>query len=467
MSVGKNHSELFERYLKGQMSPEEAHAFEREVMDDPFAQEALEGYEAHGSDAIHDIDQLKGKIVATKKRSIPFMRIAAAVALLIVGSFMVYTFTNQIEGEQLAVEEESIDEIIQNAPAPDTVSISKDEESIEIEEPSDQDDSQLAEVANSDDLKKDEPPVETVELKEQDALPLTSQVAINESDEDKADDTFYLAETVEVTAEKFEPEEIDEESNASQGDVTFFEIDDVSDIDSQAIESIEIVPQSLVADEGSVKEEMNAKVKKKASGRAVARNVIANDVVSGRVTDDTGEFLPGVNVLIKGSTRGVTTDVDGRYELPKSDNMTLVFSFVGFKTQEVSVGNRATVDVSMGGASELQEVVITGYGGSSREDGFTPAKPTDGKKAFKTYLENNLNYPEEAKRNNIEGTVILELSIDPTGKIDSIDLKRSVGYGCDEEATRLVREGPDWESAKKGNTSVKDKVRVKVKFKLD
>lgn len=93
----------------------------------------------------------------------------------------------------------------------------------------------------------------------------------------------------------------------------------------------------------------------------IAFSAMAQRTVSGKVTDDTGESLPGVNVVIKGTTTGVTTDLDGNYRLSVEDGATLIFSYVGFETQEIQVGARTTIDVTLGGATELQEVVVTGY----------------------------------------------------------------------------------------------------------
>lgn len=93
--------------------------------------------------------------------------------------------------------------------------------------------------------------------------------------------------------------------------------------------------------------------------------VFGQKTVSGRVVDDTGEGLPGVNVVLKGTTTGTTTDLDGNYRLSVNDNDVLIFSYVGFEAQEVSVGARSVVDISLSGATELQEVVIVGYGEST------------------------------------------------------------------------------------------------------
>ena len=88
----------------------------------------------------------------------------------------------------------------------------------------------------------------------------------------------------------------------------------------------------------------------------------AQRAVSGKVTDDTGEPLIGVNVVIKGTTNGTTTDIDGNYRVEVEDNDVLVFSYVGFESQEINVGTRSVIDVTMGGATELQEVVVTAFG---------------------------------------------------------------------------------------------------------
>jgi TonB-linked SusC/RagA family outer membrane protein len=87
-------------------------------------------------------------------------------------------------------------------------------------------------------------------------------------------------------------------------------------------------------------------------------------LVSGTVTDETGGGLPGVSVVIKGTTRGTTTNSDGRFQLDvPDDNTTLVFSFVGYASREVVVGSQTTLNVSLNVEDRvLSEVVVVGYG---------------------------------------------------------------------------------------------------------
>ena len=91
--------------------------------------------------------------------------------------------------------------------------------------------------------------------------------------------------------------------------------------------------------------------------------------VSGTVTDPSGEGLPGVNVVLRGTTTGTITNFDGQYSLEVPSDGVLVFSFVGFETQEIRVEGRSRIDVTLGeSAIALQEVVAVGYGTMRRED---------------------------------------------------------------------------------------------------
>ncbi|HZI24794.1 MAG TPA: TonB-dependent receptor [Chryseolinea sp.] len=91
--------------------------------------------------------------------------------------------------------------------------------------------------------------------------------------------------------------------------------------------------------------------------------------VSGTVSDDANEPLPGVNVLEKGTTNGTTTDAEGKFSLAVQDeNSILVFSFIGYASQEVSVGNQTVFNISLAGDIQtLSEVVVVGYGEQKKE----------------------------------------------------------------------------------------------------
>jgi len=97
----------------------------------------------------------------------------------------------------------------------------------------------------------------------------------------------------------------------------------------------------------------------------------AQTVVTGTVlSSDDGTPLPGVNILIKNTTAGTVTDVDGNYRLEvPNENTTLVFSFVGYTTQEILVGTRSVIDLSLvPDVSQLEEIIIVGYGTLQEKD---------------------------------------------------------------------------------------------------
>lgn len=92
--------------------------------------------------------------------------------------------------------------------------------------------------------------------------------------------------------------------------------------------------------------------------------------ISGAITDHTGEPVPGVNVVVKGTLTGVTSDVDGKYAITVPNQASvLLFSYVGFTTQEITVGNRRVINVELHeDMQQLDEVVVIGYGTTRRRD---------------------------------------------------------------------------------------------------
>ncbi|WP_026630039.1 SusC/RagA family TonB-linked outer membrane protein [Dyadobacter alkalitolerans] len=100
-------------------------------------------------------------------------------------------------------------------------------------------------------------------------------------------------------------------------------------------------------------------------------HVWAQNQLSGRITDASENVpLPGVSVLLKGTTTGTTTDADGRFTLATpSKTGTLVVSYIGYFTQEVEIGNRSSIDISMSAdVKSLTEVVVTGYAAQRKKD---------------------------------------------------------------------------------------------------
>lgn len=114
--------------------------------------------------------------------------------------------------------------------------------------------------------------------------------------------------------------------------------------------------------------------------------------VKGVVRDEKGHPLPGVAILLKGTTIGVATDIDGKYslQLPSSQSITLVFSFVGMKTQEITYNGQETLNITMTQeANEMNEVVVTGIFKKAKES-YTGAVTTVTQKEMKMFKGQNV-----------------------------------------------------------------------------
>ena len=103
------------------------------------------------------------------------------------------------------------------------------------------------------------------------------------------------------------------------------------------------------------------------------RQTVVDQTISGRVTDGAnGSGLPGVSVVVKGTSRGATTDGEGNYRVNAPDQagaVTLTFSFIGYVSQEIAVGNRSTLNVALVADDKtLSEVVVVGYGTQNRRE---------------------------------------------------------------------------------------------------
>ena len=164
----------------------------------------------------------------------------------------------------------------------------------------------------------------------------------------------------------------------------------------------------------------------------------AQQTVSGVVTDDSGSPLPAVNVVVKGTATGVSTDFDGNYSITVANGSVLVFSSIGFETQEVTVTS-ATVNVTLAeSASELNEVVVIGYGTTTVKDAtgavasITSEDFNQGAivssdqlltgKVAGVVITNNGGAPDAAPNIRIRGGASLSASNDPLIVIDGIPL---------------------------------------------
>ncbi|MDP1621705.1 MAG: SusC/RagA family TonB-linked outer membrane protein [Bacteroidales bacterium] len=147
---------------------------------------------------------------------------------------------------------------------------------------------------------------------------------------------------------------------------------------------------------------------------ASASVVYAQEVaLTGLVTDASdGTSIPGVTVVIKGTTTGTVTDVDGNYSLQVNSGDVLVFSYVGFATQEIAFTGQKTMNVALStGVRNLKELVVIGYGTVKRGDA-TGSVATLGEKDFN---QGRITSPQQAIIGKIPGVTVTTLGGAPGG----------------------------------------------------
>ncbi|MDH4057604.1 MAG: TonB family protein [Cyclobacteriaceae bacterium] len=453
-----DYSHDIKRYLSGDMTPAEKHAFEKLALSDPFLAEALEGAEELPvNEFLQDINTLNRQISGfqledqedlshkhsklkshNKRKGISVwgwtMRIAAGIVLIMFSAYIVILISEPLEEKTpLALES--------NPAAHQPVQ---------------------ADSSGGDEMLED---------KVQENLPIepSKAIAAKPSPPSPSKTSYHL-----------EDVEMEENSAAEQTHP--------SGVPHQQDEKTEV---ALSAVEGeTIKNEpvktINAEstAKKQAVSRSSNATITPANVIRGKVTAaDDGSTLPGVNVIIKGTTHGTVTNETGDYQLNTTDqNLVLVFSFIGMKSKEVNAQNQDTANIELEtDAAELSEVVVTGmavqserkalgYAVSAADDQssgtFDLAAPSTGSKAFKQYLESSILYPEEAKTKKVEGRVTVDFFVETDGTLTDFSLIKGIGAGCDEELIRLIKSGPKWTPSKKDGTPIRDKARVRLKFEL-
>jgi TonB family protein len=309
----------------------------------------------------------------------------------------------------------------------------------------------------------------------------------------KTDDSARLAAPDLLAENDDTPSKHEEEKNAAAPPIEEKVGKEVPNAVADATSSEELKkPDASVAAEGAAlaksadekgslrRDKDSAKKKRESNDKAVSQPGTARALQSptmplkGKVVSaEDGEGLPGVTVIVKGTAIGSVTDANGNYkiDLPSLDSQ-LLFSFVGFETKEVDVRGQPHIDVQLNeDTSQLNEVIVTGYGSTSNETveqaaAFHPAEPQGGKSAFKKNLLQSLRYPDEALTNKAEGKVTVRFTVQPDGALTGFEVVKGIGFGCDEELIRLIKNGPAWKPAMQGDKPVVDKVKVRFKFEL-
>ena len=172
-----------------------------------------------------------------------------------------------------------------------------------------------------------------------------------------------------------------------------------------------------------------------------AQKSILEKTITGQVTDlSTNETLPGVNVLVKGTTIGTVTDIEGNYRLTAPDDAeTLVFSSVGYTSEEVSIGNQTTINLAMApDIQSLSEVVVTAFGiKKSNESLVYATQEVQGEALDKVGNPNVLN----GLQGKVAG-VSVKLNSGMPGRSPSINIRGSRSLTGDNQPLYVVNGAP-------------------------
>lgn len=449
----KNRKDDIERYLRGELSAAEMHALEKEALDDPFLAEALEGIEQAGADNfLYDLHRINRKVhKRTHKRSRKHdvslrmwgwtVGIAATLFLVAFSAFVVISLLKEQERARQLAMEESLQSL-----------------------------ALLTDTGERDTIAIPLPNERPAPIQRRAARPLQSNdVNQNaEADLNKPDVTPVGEAPPEPDAEQ---ELLARDENSKDAVKSR---QDAQQTDPSSGVKLENAPVPIQDNAGTAKKETRAAAREPDKQTPAVASAERPDsiLVRGRVTSVDGESLPGVNVVIKGTSKGTVTDIEGNFQLavPRGSS-DLSFSFIGFTSQEVAVQEQTALNVQLQeDVASLSEVVVTGYarGVDAPESSatFTFAEPAGGRTDFRNYLNSAVKYPEEALRNKAEGRVTVRFTVEPSGALSGFEVLKGIGHGCDEELIRAIQEGPAWKPSRRGDSPVRDTVKVRFKFQL-
>ena len=405
-------TELLRKYRDGTLSRDEEIQVEALRNQDPFTADALEGIAVvpDGDFFATDVALLRARLrkKTRKGRSLPVytLRIAASLVVLLVTSYLVYHYVWPDQpvpiAKEVAVPAPSA--TTELTPLPSSLSPVA---SLPPEALADLEYAQKAETLSS--LALVEPPSVSPELYLE-----ADEALISLAETELSDEEFTLTEPLPKIAAKRE---------------------------------ITVAPLSQI------------------------RTPVSNSsTVSGQVLDrEEGTPIPGVNVMIEGTQQGALTDLEGNYriELPE-DQAKLIFSFIGYLAEEALVVPGQTLDITLEpDVQSLSEVVITGFGSSAKKDNtaaVTSAQPRQGMRLYKKYLRGNIRYPTDWQEDDKE-TVKVSFFVQPDGSLTDFTVKQSAGAWYDQEAIRLIREGPGWHAATQNDQPVAQQITMRVRFK--
>ncbi|HSN62122.1 MAG TPA: carboxypeptidase-like regulatory domain-containing protein [Ferruginibacter sp.] len=406
--------EDFERYHSGKMPDAEKHALEKAALDDPFLDDALEGY-AFTKTPVADIEALKkqlqpkeesSKIIWYKQKSIAgFLRVAAILILFAGLAWLLFP--------------------------------NKTEKPVEI-----------ASVTER---------VKTIEPIASEPVPDTTVSSPSAADEKKAKPEPESSKTM---------ESYDVKSTLAKGQESIAAAPNSNDEDFARTKDLAAKASEL---ETADKNKARAKT---LNGKVPGLNVTAVNVIKGRVVDAEGQPVPFANIQVPSNRTNFAADANGNFSFANSQNATTVkvdVNAVGFETANTALNSKSNDNkiVLQENNQALSEVVVVGYGNTKKQvvtgaatqtkkeaflnNGnniitFKNAIPQDGWENFNQVIN---EFAKNKKSFDTTGTVILSFDIDSLGAATNISIKKSLSDSSDAYAKRMLEMAPALKKIKK------------------
>jgi TonB family protein len=445
--------EELQRYLRGEMSNEQMHEFERKASEDSFLSDAMEGYEDMLPNNLdRDLDNLDFHMQETFLKDAPevksspfsFMKVAATILLVMcfsaIGYFLYYGFPEDIfRGKTITMSEEQKDKA---ATEKQEKKVSE-EEILEVPEQ----DVEAGLVTAPDRPKEqrvasetlDEIVTETETLDEGAGDVVLEEQSTPPPTETKEEETEMLALDLEAGVEE-EPDSEDTDALAGISLTNTIQGQVISASDNQPIYNADV---GLLNTNERTKTNENGEfsIETTGSGETIVAYADGYNSNTSGITDDEK-----ITIQLHSAPLATASRMALRESQPdRAQPAALQESEVG--KQKKAADAAATIEAPVPSNSiPVPEIPMVQY---------------------QQYLHENLEYPPQAAQNGIQGKVILELSVDANGTITNIFILLGLGYGCDEEATRVVREGPGWQPAIINGTPTSTVTQLAVQFSLD
>lgn len=448
----ENWIKKFIDYLANQLPGRERNAFEKRLERDEFEAEAFEGLSSLSEEELkEDLSGISARINKRSKKRIriPYLRIAAGIAVIAVLSISYFT-----------IFEKKIREIPENF--------------------------KLGESTSSDEKQETE-------------LLTDSLKPVDEFDE-KRFETRDPAPIAIIAEDKTDmKEELTE--NDAVAEMAYLDMDESEAVEMQTDEAVSSGKSMNTKNEFAVAEKMAKPAAEVSSDfedfsksaplqrekvMAKKSDTESSNIIKGKVISGEDSLpVPGASIMIRGLASGTLTDRDGNFEIQKTGGEeTLVVSMIGMNTKEINVPESGIVDISLEpDALSMDEIVVLGYGERSSAqpsvayrkqekdepatlNNYSGAIPVLGFPGFKEYITQSMEFPEN-QQDIDRAIVILKFTVSKEGVPLKIRIIKSPAESFSKEAIRLLQEGPDWIPATQNGIYLDEETRLRLVFKRE